>query len=120
VVSVGRPTRYGERVGAWIWSAIAFAIVLVIAGGITWWLAKGCIVTIVGAVGAIVGSLLALGSLLLLLDVETAMRVSYTLMGVSGVWLLAWALAGGIRGHRNARTDAAAEAAPVPARIVEY
>ncbi|MEZ3160599.1 hypothetical protein AB1K54_08605 [Microbacterium sp. BWT-B31] len=96
--------------GPWIWNAIAFALVLIAAGGITWWLAKGCVVTRVGAGGAIVGSLLALGSLLVLLDIDAAMRVSYTLMGLSGVWLLAWALAGGIRGQRIARAEDAEQA----------
>lgn len=66
------------------------AVVVIIAGGIAWWLARGCVVTIVGAAGAIVGGLAALGSLVVLLDPEVALRAAPLITAASGVWLLAW------------------------------
>lgn len=108
---------------AWIWGAVVLAIVLVIAGGIAWWLARGCVLTMIGATGAIVGGVMSLVALAVLLDLDTGLRVSAIGTVASGVWLLAWALAGGIRGQRmlraEERADAAADAllAPtVPAR----
>ncbi|MGX5771954.1 hypothetical protein ACWKWN_14485 [Microbacterium trichothecenolyticum] len=104
---------------AWIWGAVVLAIVLVIAGGIAWWLARGCALTIIGATGAILGGLVALISLVLLLDPDVGLRVSFIFTVVSGVWLLAWALAGGIRGQRLLRAEeqAAGAAAPVPVSV---
>ncbi len=92
------------------------AIVLVIAGGIAWWLARGCALTIVGATGAILGGLVALFSLVVLLDPDAGLRVSFIVTVGAGVWLLAWALAGGIRGQRLLRAEeqAAGEVAAVP------
>lgn len=91
------------------------AIVLVIAGGIAWWLARGCVLTIIGATGAILGGLVALISLVLLLDPDVGLRVAFIVTVGSGVWLLAWALAGGIRGQRMLRAEQRAE---VDARAV--
>lgn len=98
-------------VTAWIWGAVVLAIVLVLAGGIAWWLARGCKLTMVGAAGAIVGGVVALVSLLVLLDPDVALRAAATITVASGVWLLAWALAGGIRGQRVQRAEEAADAA---------
>ncbi|KJL41596.1 MULTISPECIES: hypothetical protein [Microbacterium] len=100
---------------AWIWGAVVLAIVLVIAGGIAWWLARGCVLTIIGATGAILGGLVALISLVLLLDPDVGLRVAFIVTVGSGVWLLAWALAGGIRGQRMLRAEQRAE---VDARAV--
>jgi uncharacterized membrane protein len=106
-------------VDAWIWGAVVLAIVLVIAGGIAWWLARGCVLTIIGATGAVLGGLVALISLVLLLDPDVGLRVSFIVTVVSGVWLLAWALAGGIRGQRQLRAEeqAARAEAPVPVSV---
>ncbi len=107
---------------AWIWGAVVLAIVLVIAGGIAWWLARGCVLTLIGATGAIVGGLLSLLVLVLLLDPEAGLRAAAIITVGSGAWLLAWALAGGIRGqrllHAEERADAEGGAAPVPASAV--
>ena len=95
--------------GSWIWGAAVMAIVLIFAGGIAWWLARGCKLTMTGAAGAVVGGVIALGALAIMLDFDAALRLSATLTIGSGVWLLAFALAGGIRGQRllNAEMDAA-------------
>ena len=97
--------------GAWMWGAVVMAIVLIVAGGITWWIANGCTVAIVGAVGAILGGLAALACLAILIDPEMALRVSPILTVLSAVWLLSWALASGIRAQRLAR------AVPSPASV---
>ncbi len=94
--------------GTWIWGAAVMAIVLIIAGGIAWWLAHGCPLTRIGAAGAVLGGVVALGSLAVMLDFDAALRLSATLTVVSGVWLLVWALAGGIRGQRMLRAEEAA------------
>lgn len=99
--------------GTWIWGAAVMAIVVIIAGGIAWWLARGCIVTIIGATGAMVGGVVALGALAVMIDLDSALRISATLTVVSGIWLLAFALAGGIRGQRALRAE---EAATIQAR----
>lgn len=91
--------------GTWIWGAAVMAIVLIIAGGIAWWLAHGCPLTRIGAAGAVLGGVVALGSLAVMLDFDAALRLSATLTVVSGVWLLVWALAGGIRGQRMLRAE---------------
>lgn len=91
-----------------MWGAVVLAIVLVIAGGIAWWLARGCTLTIIGAAGAVLGGVVSLVSLAVLLDTEAALRTAATLTIASGVWLLAWALAGGIRGQRGLRAEEAA------------
>jgi len=121
--SSGSARRRGTLcvVDAWIWGAVVLAIVLVIAGGIAWWLARGCVLTIIGATGAILGGLVALISLVLLLDPDVGLRVAFIVTVGSGVWLLAWALAGGIRGQRMLRAeqkaDAEARAVPVPVMV---
>ncbi|MCO5954774.1 hypothetical protein [Microbacterium yannicii] len=101
---------------AWMLAAVVLAIVLVIAGGIAWWLARGCKLTMVGATGAIVGGVLSLIALVVLLDPEAGLRAAAIITTGSGVWLLAWALAGGIHGQRllraEERADAAAGVAP--------
>ena len=97
-------------VDAWIWGAVVLAIVLVIAGGIAWWLARGCVLTIVGATGAIIGGVMSLIALVVLLDPDAAQRAAAIITVGSGAWLLAWALAGGIRGQRLLRAEERAEA----------
>ncbi|MFC8679923.1 hypothetical protein ACFT30_00270 [Microbacterium ureisolvens] len=98
----------------WTWGAIVLAIVLVIAGGIAWWLARGCMLTMIGATGAVVGGVVALVGLAVVLDIDAGLRVAFIVIVASGVWLLAWALAGGIRGQRLLRAEqAAAGSAPV-------
>jgi len=99
-------------VDAWTWGAVAFAVVLIFAGGIAWWLARGCVLTIIGATGAVVGGLAALFSVVLLLDPDAALRVAAVLTIGSGAWLLGWTLAGGIRGQRALRAEEAAQAIP--------
>ena len=98
-------------VGDWIWGAMVLAIVLVIAGGIAWWLAHGCALTRIGAVGAVIGGLASLLSLAVLIDPDAALRAAAILTIGSGVWLLVWALAGGIRGQRMLRAEERADAA---------
>ncbi len=97
------------------------AVVLIGAGGIAWWLARGCVLTMIGAAGAVIGGVVALISLAVLLDLDTGLRVAFIVTVVSGVWLLAWALAGGIRGQRQLRAeeraDAASGAVVVPSSI---
>ncbi len=93
--------------GTWIWGAATMAIVLVIAGGLAWWLAHGCALTRVGAIGAVLGGLFALGTLAVTLDFDSALRVSATATIAAGAWLLVWALAGGIRGQRLLNAEVA-------------
>ncbi|MFC0197936.1 hypothetical protein ACFFIR_13760 [Microbacterium arthrosphaerae] len=101
---------------AWIWGAVAMALVLVVAGGIAWWLARGCVLTMVGATGAILGGVISLVTVSVMLDPDTALRAAGILTVVSGAWLLAWALAGGIRGQRLLRAEQRPDAAtPAPA-----
>ncbi|WP_349428474.1 hypothetical protein [Microbacterium sp. LWS13-1.2] len=99
---------------AWIWGAVVLAIVLVAAGGIAWWLARGCMLTRIGATGAIVGGVLSLIALVVLLDPDAGLRAAAVITVGSGVWLLAWALAGGIRGQRLLRAEERADAAAAP------
>ena len=94
--------------GTWIWGAATMAIVLIIAGGIAWWLAHGCVLTRIGATGAVLGGLLALGTLAVALDFDSALRVSATMTIGAGAWLLVWALAGGVRGQRLLNAEVAA------------
>lgn len=89
---------------------MVFAIVLVFAGGVAWWLARGCVLTMVGATGAVVGGVVSLISLAVLLDPEAGLRVAAILTICSGAWLLAWTLAGGIRGQHLLRAEQAAAA----------
>ena len=35
--------------GEWMWGAVVMSVAVIIAGGIAWWLARGCVVTIIGA-----------------------------------------------------------------------
>ncbi|WP_248152896.1 hypothetical protein [Microbacterium aoyamense] len=102
----------------WIWGSVVLAIALVFAGGVAWWLAKGCVVTRIGAVGAIVGGLGALGCLTIMFDTDAAIRIATVLVAVFGVWLFAWAIAGGVRGQRLDRArEAEAVVAPESRRI---
>lgn len=96
--------------GAGIWAAAIIALVLVVAGGIAWWLARGCIVTRIGAAGALIGGAVSMVLLAALLDPDAALRAAGTVTVVAGVWLLGWALAGGIRGQRILRREQLAEA----------
>jgi hypothetical protein len=95
--------------GEWMWSAVVMAIVVIIAGGIAWWLARGCVVTIIGAAGAILGGLAALASLVVLLDPEIALRAAPIITAASGVWLLVWAFAGAQRNRRLTARSASVE-----------
>lgn len=90
-------------VEAWLWGAVSLAIVLILAGGLAWWLARGCVLTMIGATGAVVGGVVALICLVVLLDPVTGLRTAALVTVVSGAWLLVWALAGGIRGQRLLR-----------------
>lgn len=90
---------------AWIWGAVSLAIVLILAGGLAWWLARGCVLTMIGATGAVIGGVASLISLVVLLDPITSLRTATIVTVVSGAWLLAWAIAGGIRGQRLLRAD---------------
>ena len=92
-------------VGEWIWGAVVLALVLVIAGGIAWWLAHGCALTQIGAAGAVIGGVTSLMCLVVILDPDAALRAAAILTIGSGIWLLAWALAGGIRGQRELRAE---------------
>ncbi|HEY5873972.1 MAG TPA: hypothetical protein VIT64_01670 [Ilumatobacteraceae bacterium] len=99
--------------GEWMWGAVVMSVAVIIAGGIAWWLARGCFVTIIGAAGAILGGLASLGCLVLLMDLDTALRSAALLTAAAGIWLLAWALAGGLRNKRlvaRAAADAAVTA----------
>ena len=93
------------------------SVAVIVAGGIAWWLARGCVVTIIGAVGAILGGLASLGCLVVLLDPDVALRAAPLLTAASGIWLLVWALAGAQRNKRLASQAAAghvrAAAAPL-------
>ncbi len=95
-----------------MWGAVVMSVAVIIAGGIAWWLARGCIVTIIGAAGAILGGLASLGCLVVLIDLDTALRAAPLLTAASGVWLLAWALAGGLRNKRLIARAAADAATP--------
>ncbi len=97
-------------VDAWIWGAVVLAIVLVVAGGIAWWLARGCVLTKVGATGAIVGGVVSLIALVVLLDPNAGLSAAAIITVGSGAWLLGWALAGGIRGQRMLRAEERAAA----------
>jgi hypothetical protein len=92
-------------VDAWIWGAVSLAIVLILAGGLAWWLARGCVLTMIGATGAVVGGVASLISLAVLLDPAAGLRTAAALAVVSGAWLLAFAVAGGIRGQRLLRQE---------------
>lgn len=89
--------------GEWMWGAVFFTIALVFAGGVAWWLGRDCPLTITGAVGAIVGGVVSLVSLVLILDPDASMRTSLVLTGVAGAWLLGFSVAGGIRGQVKER-----------------
>lgn len=102
--------------GEWMWSAVVMSIAVVLAGGIAWWLARGCVVTLIGAVGAILGGLAALGCLVIIIDPDVALRAAPVLTALSGVWLLAWALAGGLRNRRIMARAAAVESAHASVR----
>jgi hypothetical protein len=60
--------------GEWMWGAVVMSVAVIIAGGIAWWLARGCVVTIIGAAGAILGGLASLGCLVVLIDLDSALR----------------------------------------------
>ena len=57
-----------------MWGTVVLAIVIVIAGGIAWWLARGCVVTMIGATGAVLGGLASLGCLVAMLDPDAALQ----------------------------------------------
>ena len=92
------------------------SIAVVFAGGIAWWRARGCVVTIIGAVGAILGGLAALACLVIIIDPDVALRAAPVLTALSGVWLLAWALAGGLRNRRIMARAAAMKSASASVR----
>jgi hypothetical protein len=96
----------------WMWGAVVMSVAVIIAGGIAWWLARGCVVTIIGAAGAILGGLASLACLVVLIDLDTALRAAPLLTAASGVWLLSWALAGGLRNKRLIARAAADTATP--------
>lgn len=93
--------------GVWVWGTVVLAIVLVFAGGLAWWLARGCALTRIGALGAVLGGVVALVALAMMLDTDTALTAAAFLTIASGAWLLGWALAGGIRGQRLLRAEEA-------------
>jgi len=94
----------------WLWSAVILSIAVIVAGGIVWWLAKGCVVTVIGAAGAIVGGLASLGCVVVMIDLDSALRAAALLTAASGIWLLVWAFAGA---QRNRRLTARAAATPL-------
>jgi hypothetical protein len=100
----------------WLWSAVILSIAVIVAGGIVWWLAKGCVVTLIGAAGAILGGLAALGCLVVLIDLDSALRAAALLTAASGIWLLAWAFAGAQRNRRIMARAAAAHGTAAPLR----
>ena len=55
------------------------------------------------------GGLLALGTLAVALDFDSALRVSAAMTIGAGAWLLAWALAGGVRGQRLLNAEIVAQ-----------
>ncbi|GAA2009734.1 hypothetical protein GCM10009739_22050 [Microbacterium ulmi] len=95
---------------------MVFAIALVVAGIVAWWLARGCVVTRVGAVGAVLGGVLSLGGLVLLIDPDAAFRTSATVTIAAGTWLFAFAIAGAVRGQRIERAERAAASAAAETR----
>lgn len=97
----------------WLWSAVVLSIAVLVAGGIVWRLARGCVVTLIGASGAILGALASLCCLVVIADTDTALRAAPLLTAASGIWLLAWSFAGA---QRNKRLSARAAAAAEPAR----
>jgi hypothetical protein len=102
-------------VGIWVWGAAVLAIVLILAGGLAWWLARGCTLTRIGAAGAVIGGVVSLMALAIVFDTDAALSGAATLTIVSGGWLLGWALAGGIRGQRLLRAEEAAAPVSEPA-----
>ena len=69
------------------------------------------LVTIIGAAGAILGGLASLGCLVFMIDLDAALRAAALLTAASGIWLLAWAFAGGLRNKRLVARPAADAAA---------
>ncbi len=65
--------------------------------------------TIIGAAGAIVGGLAALGCLVVVIDPDIALRAAPIITAASGVWLLVWAFAGAQRNRRLTARAAAVE-----------
>ncbi len=96
---------------------MVFAIVLVFAGGVAWWLARGCVLTMIGATGAVVGGVVSLISLAVLIDPEAGLRAAAIVTIGAGAWLLAWTLAGGIRGQRLLRAEEESSARPVAVSV---
>ncbi|WP_169581378.1 MULTISPECIES: hypothetical protein [Microbacterium] len=109
-LSAGLAEEYGCRVGVWVWGAAVLALVIVAAGAIAWWLARGCRLTRIGAAGAMLGGVVSLVAVAAVLDTDASLRTAGALTIVSGAWLLGWALAGGIRGQRLLRAEAVADA----------
>jgi hypothetical protein len=96
----------------WLWSAVILSIAVIVAGGIVWWLAKGCVVTLIGAGGAVLGGLASLGCLVVMIDLDNALRAAALLTSASGIWLLVWTFAGA---QRNRQLTARAAAARINA-----
>ncbi|TDN91951.1 hypothetical protein [Microbacterium sp. BK668] len=86
-----------------VWGAVISSIVLVVAGVLVWWLWGTCACALTGAVGTVVGGVLALAPLLAVADQDVALRMSFVITVVTVVWLLSWSVASGIRGQRLAR-----------------
>lgn len=93
--------------GVWVWGAVVLAFVLVLAGALAWWLARGCTLTRIGASGAVLGGVVSLLALTLVIDPDAALSAAAAVTIGSGAWLLGWALAGGIRGQRMLRAEEA-------------
>ena len=96
-----------------MWGAVVSSFVLMAAGGLVWWLAEGsCTRALTGGVGTVVGGVLSLIPLVVMRDQDAAMRLSFAIMMVTVVWLLAWVLASGIRAQQLAREAAESTTEP--------
>lgn len=86
-----------------MWGAVVSSLALVAAGALVWWLWGGCGRALTGAVGTVVGGVLALVPLVVLTDRDAALRASFVLTIATAMWLLGWVLASGLRAQRLAR-----------------
>lgn len=89
--------------GADVWAVVTLSIALVFAGAIAWWIGQDCIVTIIGACGAVLAGAVAVVTLAASVDPTAAMSVALMIIAVGGVWLLGFSIAGGIRWQRRSR-----------------